>query len=190
MTGKLWKVQGMDINCRRNFIRLSSFLLILILILPLRMDAASARAHLLKAAFLLQFVKYTRWPVDNADQIIIGIFGDDPVVHAFTSYGGKRAHGKNLIIKKVNDLQEASTCCQLIFIGLSAKRHITEVISALGQSPVLTVSEIDDFMQKGGMIHLVRRSNKQNFTISINNADKANLNFSPRMLKVALAVEK
>ncbi len=174
--------------------RIITYLLSLLPIFMLLAFTAGANAatkeYRFKAAFLIQFVKYTQWPKINGDQIVVGIIGDDSFGDALDKYQDKNVQGKNLVFINIDDINEAKTCCQLLFISVSEKDRIDGIINALAGKPILTVSEIDDFTQKGGMIYLVRKGTKQKFMVSVKNADKGSLKFSPHMLKVASSVDK
>ena len=110
---------------------LLSFLPIFML-LNLPVDAlAATREYQLKAAFLIQFVKYTHWKNISGDQIVIGIIGEDTFGDALEKYQGKRLQGKKLVIINVDTINEAVSCCQLLFISVSENNRIDGIIKAL-----------------------------------------------------------
>jgi len=178
----------MMIKHKRIIAHLLIFLpILMLLVFPSKADAGN-KEYQLKAAFLVQFAKYTKWPNIRGEQIVVGIIGEDPFGDTLDRYNGKILQGKTLVIKKIDNTSEAKTCCQLIYISVSERERMDEVINPLAGEPILTVSDIDGFTQRGGMIHLVRKGTKQKFVVNINNANKASLDFSSRMLSVAISV--
>lgn len=151
---------------------------------------AATKEQKLKAAFLVQFVKYTTWPNDNLDTITIGIFGKNTFTDAFERYEGKRLHGREIVVKTIERVEEIRGCCQLLFISKYKEVEVETVLNRLQHDPVLTVSEATAFSTRGGIIHLIRKGTKQKFIINITNAKKASISLDTRMQNIAYAIEK
>jgi len=152
-------------------------------------NTATKEQHL-KAAFLVQFVKYTVWPDSSSKNITIGVLGPGAFTQAFSKYQGKRLHGKTLEIVRIDDVVDAETCCQLVFLTSTESRKSRRILRHLVKKPILTVSENNSFTRNGGIIRILKKGPKLKFVISVRNAKKSGLEFSSRMLKVAHAVEK
>jgi hypothetical protein len=54
-----------------------------------------------------------------------------------------------------------------------------------GGSPILTVGEDDDFLQKGGIINLDLKDSKIHLEVNLKAARQVNLEISSRLLSVA-----
>ncbi len=61
---------------------------------------------------------------------------------------------------------------------------------SLDKAGVLTVSDIPQFSQRGGMIQFVVVGNKVRFEVNLTSAQDAGLTLSSDLLKVAVAVRK
>ncbi|MDD2853715.1 MAG: YfiR family protein [Desulfuromonadaceae bacterium] len=151
----------------------------------------------LKAVYLYNFLQFVQWPSeqgrwskDNAK--IIGVVGDSPFGTALAElqinvnqkvtnpirviYYGRYHEDMNL------------NACHLLFVSESEKQHIGKIMSAVKGSPVLTVSDVDDFISSGGMIALVRENGKIRWMINRGLTDKAGLRLSSQLLSIALRV--
>ena len=76
----------------------------------------------------------------------------------------------------------------MLFISSSEEGDLARNLAALGQAPVLTVSDIADFTSRGGMIQFVVIDNRVRFTINVGNWQRAGPVMSSELLKVALSI--
>ena len=67
---------------------------------------------------------------------------------------------------------------------------MSATLAALGTAPVLTVSDIPDFVKRGGMVQFVLDGNHVRFEINIAAAQRAGLTLSSELLKIARAVRR
>lgn len=146
----------------------------------------------LKGAFLFHFAQFVQWPANvlpNSDgELAVCVFGQDPfrgdlegIVH------GKSIDGTTLEIRHVKRIQD-SRSCHLLFIGKKESEHVPELISIVGNLPVLTIGESDDFLRQGGIIRFSLEDRKVRFDVNQEAAGKANLKISSRLLLLAKTV--
>lgn len=152
---------------------------------------AHEREYLIKAAFLYNFAKFTAWPdhafaVDSPD-LNVCVLGNDPFGDALDSINGKTIQGRTLKTMHIDDLEQV-TQCQLLFIAASEAERLTSVLEDIGSSPVLTVAELPQFVQTGGIIKLKNVDNKVRFEINVEVAARAGLHLSSQLLRLAEAV--
>ncbi len=119
----------------------------------------TASEYQLKAAFLFNFVKFTEWPpaaFSNATApLVIGVLGDDPFGSALDDLmNGERINGRFIVINRFQSGDDANAC-HVLFVSRSEKDRLSRLLEELKQKPVLTVSDLDQFCQQGGMINLV-----------------------------------
>ena len=109
----------------------------------------------LKAVCLYNFLIFVNWPSFVHDKITIGILGDEPLEGVFDEVIGKPVKGTDLPLdvkyfgpfERGIDLSE----CTLIFIRQSERRHFDTIREYVKNKPILTVSEYDTFLDKGGI---------------------------------------
>lgn len=139
-----------------------------------------------KAAFLYRFASFVEWPeaTVSAERFEIGIVGDDPFGSAFEPFRNQPIEGRRLRIVH-NPLITDSGGPQILFVSSSETGHFAEVLRLVADKPVLTVSDIDGFAARGGILNFVLRDKKIRFAINVEAADRAGLKLSSRLLKLA-----
>jgi hypothetical protein len=77
---------------------------------------------------------------------------------------------------------------QMLYIGATAASRTEEFVQALNGEPVLTVGEVDGFIEKGGMINFLIADNRLRFEIGWNATEHSRLKVSSRVLTLALTL--
>lgn len=159
--------------------------------------AAAQRAepvdeYAVKAAFLYNFAKFVEWPpeafADPTAPVVIGVLGEDPfgtVLDETTS--GERAHGREIVIRRLN-LDSDLSSVHLLFISASERRRLPDLLRQLDGQRVLTVADMDNFAAAGGIIQLVNQDRRIRFSINVRAAGRANLKISSKLLSLATVV--
>ncbi|WP_417069422.1 YfiR family protein [Niveibacterium terrae] len=141
--------------------------------------SAAARDSQVKAAYLANFTRYIAWPHEVRHQICL--VGADEIASWLE-------HGKSpLAVKRIADPAEVDSC-SLLFLGRDSTQT-RQWLAAARNKTILTVGEQEGFLQKGGIINLVLRNNTLRFEVSLENAQRARLVFSSRLLALAERVE-
>lgn len=158
----------------------------------IRAQSAMQREYEIKAGYLYNFINYIDWPAEAlppaGGTITIGIVGETPYAAAFELLIGKEIKGRKLAVKQVtstNDLEQ----CQIVFICVSEKSRLPEILGQLKDAKLLTVSEIDGFAEQGGVINFISERNKVRFEINPEAARRAGLTISSELLKLAKLVK-
>jgi hypothetical protein len=73
----------------------------------------------------------------------------------------------------------------MLFICTSEKEHLLEAIKGLSGTPVLTVGEMDGFIEAHGMINFFWQGKKIRFQINEVEANNAHLKISSKLLSLA-----
>lgn len=146
-----------------------------------------------KAHFLLNFTKYVDWPPSSFDgtnsPIFIGLYGEDKFgVTLKKTVEGKTIAGRQILIHLV-EKDGLSEKCHILFIPVSDKKRLGEILNKIKALPVLTVGEIDQFMEQGGVINFVKKEGMIRLEINLEAARRANLQISSKLLNVADVVK-
>lgn len=165
---------------------------ILTLAAPLA-QADDGKEYLVKSAFMYNFVKFVEWPGDLAvskqANFNICVIGDNPFGSAaqeiFTR--ASTATLKLNVVEKGNWAGNANGC-HMAFISSSEQAKMTEILGALKTKPVLTVSDIDDFAKKGGVVGFTTQDNKIKLVVNTVAATGAGLRIDAQLLEIALQV--
>lgn len=148
--------------------------------------------HHIKPAIVFNIARYVIWPTTSAANnasFIIGIYGHSPKGSEWRSLQGKTLQGEKILVKQITDLDEL-TDCRLVVIETSERSQLPAILEVLKGQPVLTVSDIEGFANKGGMIALHIINNRMTFDINLKSANSSELAISSNLLKLADKVIK
>jgi hypothetical protein len=162
--------------------------------LQLRAEIGNLTEYEIKVGLLYQFAVYTQWPKealpDGDSEFVLGILGDDPFGSALEFLRGKTVKSRKFVVKHFASAQEINRC-HMLFISPSEKKNVAQILKALEKSYVLTISEVEEFIEQGGMINFVlvtktARSEAVRFEINKAAADQAGLKLHSGFLKAAV----
>ena len=148
-----------------------------------------SREYQVKAAFLFNFAQFVDWPpaafAEESAPLAICVLGDDP----FGSYldelvRGEQVNGRHLSIQRFRAPDEVRGC-QVLFVSRSQMKNLAKTLASAKAMDALTVSDVDDFAERGGMIQLKTESGKIRIKININAAKASNLVISSKLLRSA-----
>jgi hypothetical protein len=158
----------------------------------LRGQPAAQREYEIKAAYLYNFFNYISWPEQAlppaGGTLTIGVIGQNPFGTALGPLAGKKIKGRILAVKECASAEDAASC-QIVFISPSEKPRLPEILHGLKDAKVLSVSEIDGFAERGGMINFISERNKVRFEINSEAARRTGLTISSELLKLARQVK-
>ena len=152
----------------------------------------SPSEYQVKAAYLFNFLKFVQWPADafqdSLAPIMIGIVGDDPFGEALPQVVvGKTVQGRDLVIRKYH-VGEDLRGSHILFISASEKKRLPQVLASLQGSSVLTVADMDHFVESGGMIQFLIEDSRVRFAIDVGAANRARVKISSKLLSLARTV--
>ncbi len=157
---------------------------------PGRADGREGTESSIKAAIVYNFTKFVHWPTpseDGPDSFDVAILGDDEVCDALRTLEGKRVGDRAIRIVESEDPDSFLTC-SLVYFGSSRTGMVDDLLQGLDGHPVLTVSDVDEFADTGGMVQLVRHRGKIGFRVNPSSARRCELRISSQLLKMATLV--
>jgi hypothetical protein len=147
-----------------------------------------------QVAYLYNFGKFVQWPADAAGTksglFNICVYGQDPfgsTLYATAADG--TIGGKRVVAKRIVDAHEAVSC-QILFISSSEDTRLNKILDVLNKAAVLTVSDIPQFSQRGGMIQFILEGNRVRFEVDLTATQSAGLTLGSELLRVAAAVKR
>jgi len=141
-----------------------------------------------KAAYLFNFGKFVRYPDTPATSFDICLVGHDPVAPMLQTGAAEESIENRPVHVKQYDKAADARECAIVFMGSSEASRIEKDLAALQGSNALTVSDLPQFIDRGGMIQFVLQDNRVRFAVNLSSAVKARLALSSELLKVALYV--
>ena len=152
---------------------------------PCRAELSEAQ---IESAYIFNFIKFVEWPdtaVKSGGNIRLCIIGNDELQTMLATLNGRNVGEYRLQLIPSGDGAERIGDCHVLYIDQREQRRFIPIIKSLGKRPVLTISDIPNFAERGGNIGLVYRDNRVLFEINIASARIAGLRLSSQMLNLA-----
>jgi hypothetical protein len=168
---------------------LSTVLVLLAVMAPALAGQQTSLEYDVKAAFVLNFVRYVEWPsAQRTPPLQLCVLQRNPFGNRLEAVvNGEQWHGGTIRVRVVNDMR-AAVDCHVLYVPASAADRFSLGVSAIAGLPILTVGEHAQFMPQGGIIHLFLEQNKVRFSINQRAADAVGLAVSSRLLRLARTV--
>jgi hypothetical protein len=163
-----------------------------------------ARAAEVEAAYLVNFLRYTQWPEQSFSSeqapFVVTVIGSASVVEAVRAVASAAGmiDGRLVDVRALSAAQLSAPDPQaldllrtshLVFFHASEVDSIPRrLLDQLARQPVLTVSNIDDFITSGGMLELVNVDGHIVFEANPAAIHDAGLLVSAKVLKLARSV--
>jgi hypothetical protein len=140
----------------------------------------------LKAVFLFHFAQFVEWhPAPPDAPLVIGILGDDPFGKVLDeTVRGERLASRPFEVRRFQHLEDIQAA-SILYISKSEQHHLDDILTSLRDRPVLTVSDVDRFAERGGMIGFITDRNRIRLRINSNAAKAARLTISSKLLRVS-----
>ena len=150
-----------------------------------RADDSLEQARL-KAAFVLNFMKFTTWPEPRtADARTLTLCATDghPLAGQLHELEGRDVRGLavRIVYPADNDVQP----CDVVFVTEADAPTLQALQGATAARPVLTISDRAGFIDRGGMIEIKLVNGRTRFDINLAAARAAGLTLSSQLLQLA-----
>lgn len=154
----------------------------------------------IKAVYIYNFILFTEWSETREStsseegNITIGILGRDPFGNYFSEVAGKtiKSKGKKLSINRYGPYTPKTDLksCDLLFISASERTNIKKILKSLDNSSVLTVSDMEGFLESGGMVQLLTQKGKIRWAINNTSIKTTGLRLSAQIFQSAVRIVK
>ena len=137
----------------------------------------------LKAAYIHNFIKFIHWPGEPfrlKQEITVCTAGDVSLFRALREIPQESV--------RLVDFPGNIDGCDVLYLAELEMAKRTRLLSVLSQSSVLTISDIPEFINAGGMIGLQQIDGRLRFEINLDATRKAGLSVEARLLKLAANV--
>ena len=146
-----------------------------------------------KAAFLLNFVRFIEWPeaafTDARAPINICVFSDNPFGDTLEKMvQGEMAAGRVLAVRQVRAAGDLSAC-HMVFVPSSSDDRSAAVLRNPG-APAVFVGESSRFLGRGGAVNLFTEGGRVRFDVNLAPVEQRGIRISARMLQLATHVNR
>lgn len=150
-----------------------------------------AREYKLKAAFLLNFSKFSTWPEEafagSAQTFDFCIVGEDPFGSALDGLDSKTVGGRPIRLLYAKSIAEAESC-HVMFVSKSEQNNLEQLHALNIKMPVMTVSDIKGFSSQGGIFEFITKGERLSFIVNNNLATKNGIHINASLLNLAAEV--
>ena len=144
-----------------------------------------------EAAYLYNFGKFVRWPagtLQDPEPFTLCILGEDSFGETLDSLiANETLQGHRIVARRLSSVTAANNC-QIVFFGQSEESRLIKDLAALQKRPILTISSLPAFLERGGMIQFLLQNNRVRFAVNLSAAEQTGLALSSELLKVAVYV--
>lgn len=151
---------------------------------------ASADADSVKAAYLVNFMRYTNWPAASlgpGQTMTLCVLDANVLGGKLAELQGKSVNGRLIEVRVGSDANSLKPC-EMLFVGAAQGKRLAELVRQLKGLAVLLVSDVADAARNGAAIELLESEDRIRMIVNRQNAEQAGLSFSAQLLRLALAV--
>jgi hypothetical protein len=150
-----------------------------------------------KAGYILNLVRLTEWPASafdgEDDPINIYVVGADAMTGYLTALiANERVGSRRLVVHALEERQPQLSLgrAHLLYIGRTEQARLGRIFAATSAYPVLTVSDIPGFADRGGMIGLTVRGGRVGLDANMRRIESSSVRISSRVLSLATLVDE
>jgi len=149
----------------------------------------------IKSVYLFNFANFFTWPASafrQANQPFrICVLGQNPFgIDLDLVVEGEDVEGRRVTVHRIRTLRSSSVC-QMLFVSQSQQANLSRILSYVRRYPILTVSDIENFAIRGGMVQFFNSVNNEvRFKIAPETVRKVNLIASANLLEIAQIVHR
>ncbi len=144
----------------------------------------------IKAALLFKLSKFVTWPGASSisEPMTLCVYGKSPFGSALQQLQRRVASKLPTEIRYFSTLDPELDQCHMLFISQAAASHVRRVVVAVSHSPVLTVSDIQQFADSGGMVEFSTQGQRIRFRINLQASKNADIRLASPLLELATIV--
>lgn len=153
--------------------------------------ADTAGEYQVKSAFLYNFTKFVEWPTTAlaaSAPLSIAVIGESPMLLALGAVAGKVVNGHRIDIRSYSHVRSADYC-HIVFFAAGPRPQLVQQLTAVAAWPSLVVGESGGFARDGGTVNFVVVEGRVSFEVNLAAAERAGLQISSRLLRLATIVD-
>jgi hypothetical protein len=143
-----------------------------------------------KVAYIFNFAKFTEWPpafLPAGGALAICVLGDDDLGPALSVLESKTVQGRAVRVRR-GLRPEDIRGCHVLYFGAVDERTATDARRLAETHATLTLGDSEGFVERGGMVGLVKVDNRIAFDVNVEATHRASLKLSSQVLKLARAI--
>lgn len=155
------------------------------------------RKEVVQSAILYSIAQFVEWPdtsfVSNNSPLRVCVFGEDLLQKELMKWQKRSYFGRPIeviVLSDLTKLEKAVHQCQIIYIADNKLGYSNQILSLTKSSPILSVSDDDNFFKNGGVVSFVEVGGRVNFCLNLDNAARNGLQISSKLFGLSLSIIK
>ena len=145
----------------------------------------------LKAAIISNMLLFVEWPTTGStsapgDRLVVCFQEPSPVADALLRLDGKSVKGKSLKVMQVSSSDAGG--CHALYLAPGSAANLDTILPGLSRAPILVTADSPDYAKRGVMLNLDLAGGRVVFDIDLRSAQKAGLQISSKVLRLARQV--
>ena len=143
-----------------------------------------------EAVYLFDFGKFVRWPAgEDQGSLRICVAGTPTFTAGVEkTVASETIDGRSLDVRQILQPDDEAGCA-ILFIDASRREQSDALLRGAADKPTLTVSDLPDFLARGGMIQFQIIQKRVRFSVNLDAVNRSHLTMSSELLKVAVEVK-
>ena len=146
---------------------------------------AQIEDYKVRAGWIIAIIQYTKWH-EKVDHAVICTIGSDSVGLFLKQI--KKEKNLPITIKEKN-LDTSLDECHMLYVSDSEKDQIRSIIDHVSELPILTISTVRRFAERGGIVEFVIKEDRVSLLINISALKKSHLVLDSDLLSVSEHME-
>jgi hypothetical protein len=140
-----------------------------------------------KLVYLLRLSSFVSWDGEDSGVLRYCTIGIDAVSYYHSILLNEEIKGKKIEVKYLSDSTEAAGC-HFLYVASSMTSNLGEVISAVKELRIITIGNMDGFIEAGGMINLLQVDNNIRFEVNYLSIKDSKVELSSDFLRLAVRI--
>ncbi|MFI0413490.1 MAG: YfiR family protein [Candidatus Thiodiazotropha sp.] len=167
--------------------------ILLLTAIPLPSHAGkSLSEYRLKAALIYRLTKFVEWPVlylkQHQRSFGVCLLGEDKFGNALDELEERKVRGLPITVYRFSQSGDINKQCQIVFISDSKRAFVKPILQRMQGIPILTLSDMAEFAEQGGMLQFTTGKNRIGFMINLESAKQSNLTISAPLVDLSTVV--
>lgn len=157
--------------------------------LLLALNSAQAQSYQLHSVFMYSFTRYVQWPDEmSKGDFEIQVLGNSPIVAELKKMAqSKKVGDRPIKVQQIQSLAEIKKC-NILFVPADQSAQLDNIISKIGTTSTLMVTEKAGLATKGSSINLIVKDGKLAFEINQAVLNKQRLKASTELTRLAIVI--
>ncbi len=166
-----------------------------LLLFPVASQAKLQKEQVM-TALIYKFARFVTWPENSFSAqdapLVIAVIGEGALQKELSSLRGKQLEGRTIVVQQLSFTQalDPNLPYHILYIPPLPSMRFSNLMEAVAKRPVLSISDMQDFSGKGGVLHLQDTLHTVSFSINLDSADQAGLVISSKLFPLATTIIK